>query len=321
MATSTILTVRVARKIREAEDICSYELVNPDGRLLPAFAAGSHIDIHLPCGLVRQYSLCNSPSERHRYVIGVLRPPCSRGGAIALHDVVAEGDLISIGEPRNQFSLRPATRSLLFAGGIGVTPLLSMAEHLTTTQRKFELHYYARMAGRMAFVDRIRLSPFADRVLLHVGVGPERRRWQVEAALRGSLEEDTRLYVCGPIGFMDLVASTASALGWSDDLIHRECFSAGAPATAAGAFQVKIASSGQVLSVARHQNIVGVLAAAGIHIPVSCEQGLCGACVTRVLQGEVEHRDQFLADWERVAGDQMTPCVSRARSEVLILDL
>lgn len=180
MITTPSLTVRVDRKSREAADIVGFDLVAVDGQALPAFSAGSHIDITLPNGITRQYSLCNSPAERWRYSIAVLREASSRGGSQALHDTVHQGDTLRISPPKNHFALaHGAMRHLLLAGGIGITPLLCMAERLTTTGEHFELHYCARSKERMAFRERVRL--FSDRAFLHLDDGGEVQRLDLQS--------------------------------------------------------------------------------------------------------------------------------------------
>jgi vanillate O-demethylase ferredoxin subunit len=317
-----LITVRVARKGVEAIGICTFELEDPGGRPLPPFAAGSHVDVHVPGGPVRQYSLCNDPQERHRYLIGVLRDAHSRGGSIAMHERVGEGDLLSISEPKNHFQLaHGAARSLLVAGGIGVTPILCMAERLAHAGSPFEMHYCTRSRERTAFYDRIRRSTFVDEVLFHFDDGPPAQRFDIDGALAHP-EPATHLYVCGPAGFMDAVLGAASRLGWRDENVHREYFAPAAqPARVAGEFDVKIASSGRVVRIAADTTVVQALAAAGVEILTSCEQGVCGTCLTRVLDGEPDHRDSYLTDEERARNDQFTPCCSRAKSAVLVLDL
>lgn len=316
-----MITVRVAACRQEALDIRSFELVRPDGGALPAFSAGSHIDVHLPGGLVRQYSLCNHPQESHRYQIGVLKDPASRGGSHAMHDL-AEGMELQISEPRNLFPLvHEAGRSLLFAGGIGITPILCMAERLAHSGADFELHYCARSAERAAFIDRIRQSPFRDRVHFHFDDGEGGAPLDATHAL-AQPEGDTHLYVCGPGGFMEHVLSTARAQGWDEANLHHEYFSAVPTAQAGdGSFEVQLSSSGQVLQVPADQSVAQVLEAAGVIIPLSCEQGICGTCLTRVLEGEPDHRDLFMTPAEQAANDQFTPCCSRAKSARLVLDL
>ena len=197
------LQVRVARKATEAMDISTFELVNVDDRPLPAFSAGSHIDVHLPNGLTRQYSLCNDPSEGHRYLIGVLRDVASRGGSQAMHEQVKEGDVLHVSAPKNHFPLaHEATHSVLMAGGIGVTPILCMAERLAVTGASFEMHYCTRSPERTAFRERIAASTFSSRVHFHFDDGPESQKLQLNRLLT-PMRPGVHLYVCGPKGFMD----------------------------------------------------------------------------------------------------------------------
>ncbi len=320
-----LLRVRVARKTVEAEGICSFELVAEDGAALPPFAAGAHVEVQLPFvrpGLARPYSLCNSAADTHRYQIAVLKEPSSRGGSQSMHDAVQEGMTLEIRPPKNQFALAPdAARHLLLAGGIGVTPLLSMAETLSAAGADFELHYAARSQERLAFAQRLAQAPFAARVHLHVDDGPTAQRLNLQALL-ATPASGQHLYVCGPSGFMDAVLAAAARAGWLQDHVHLERFSA-EPATQAGdgAFEVQIASSGRLIPIRADQSVLQALCAAGIDIPSSCEQGVCGTCLTRVIDGVPDHRDQYLLPEEQAANDQFLPCCSRARSPRLVLGL
>lgn len=302
----------------EADDIRSFQLARPDGGPLPAFEAGAHIDVHLPDGLIRQYSLYNSPDERHHYRIGVLLEAQSRGGSRAMH-ALREGDRLTVSEPRNLFALDDsAGPSLLFAGGIGITPLLSMAERLWQEGRDFELHYSARHPDRAAFLEPLRRAPFADRVHLYFDEGP--RACRLDAAnLLAAAAATTHLYVCGPTGYMDHILGHARARGWAETRLHREDFAAGAQT--GHAFRVRIASSGEEIEVGDDQSVAQALEEHGVIIPLSCEQGICGTCLTGVLEGEPDHRDDFLTDEERRANDQFTPCCSRSKTPLLVLDL
>jgi len=315
------LAVKVVRKAREAEGITSFELARADGAPLPPFSAGSHIDVQVPGGLTRQYSLCNDSGEQHRYRIAVLRDPASRGGSVAMHDAVHEGDVIHISEPRNHFPLHHARRSLLFAGGIGVTPLLCMAQRLAAIDADFTLHYCTRSPERTAFRDEIAASPFAARVQFHYDSGPPSQKLNVQKLL-AQPDPGTSLYVCGPTGFIGHVVETAKAHGWSGEQIQLEYFGA-APQDTSGdtAFEVKIASTGKTYPVAANQSVVQALQAQGVDILTSCEQGVCGTCITRVLEGEPDHRDLYFTDEEKARNDQFTPCCSRARGKTLVLDL
>jgi vanillate O-demethylase ferredoxin subunit len=315
------LKVRVAAKTCEAEGVCGFELLPLEGEVLPPFEAGAHIDVHLRDGLVRQYSLCNAPHERQRYQIGVLRESASRGGSVAMHDDVQAGDTITISVPKNHFPLASAERSLLFAGGIGITPILAMAEALSAAGNRFELHYSARSPERAAFRERIGAAPFRDSAHIHYDSRATEEQLDVARVL-GAPDLVTQIYVCGPGGYIDHVLGIAGALGWPPARLHREYFSAAAVDTGADApFDVKLAGSGQVIAIPAGRTVVAVLAEHGIDIPVSCEQGVCGTCLTRVLNGVPDHRDVYLTDEEREANDQFTPCCSRAKSTMLVLDL
>lgn len=316
-----MIDVVVVSRNDEAQGICSFELAAADGSLLPAFSAGAHIDVHLPDGLVRQYSLCNHPEERHRYLIGVLNDPASRGGSRSLHEKVQAGARLRISAPRNLFPLaEEARRSLLFAGGIGITPILCMAEQLSHRGHDFELHYCARSSERAAFVERIRNAPFADRLIVHFDEQPETAL--DIARVLGNPQGDMHLYVCGPGGFMQHVLENAKELGWQEANLHREYFAA-APVDASndGTFSVQVNSTGQVFEVPADQTVVQVLEQNGIEIAMSCEQGICGTCLTRVLGGTPDHRDMFLTEEEQALNDQFTPCCSRSKTPLLVLDI
>lgn len=315
------LSVKVVKKTTEAEGIASYELARADGSPLPAFSAGSHIDVQLPGGLTRQYSLCNDAAEQHRYRIAVLRDAASRGGSLAMHDAVHEGDTLQISAPRNHFPLQHASRSLLLAGGIGVTPLLCMAQRLAAIDADFALHYCTRSPARTAFRDEIAASRFAGKVHFHHDDGDAGQKLDAPALLAGP-QPGTHLYICGPAGFIEHVVGTARALGWPEAQIHLEYFGAAAQDTSDdGSFEVRVASSGKSFTVGKEQSIVQVLKGHGIEILTSCEQGVCGTCITRVLEGEPDHRDLYFTDEEKEKNDQCTPCCSRSKSPVLVLDL
>ena len=317
------IEVRVAKKTCEARDINAYELVAANGESLPAFEAGSHVDVFLPNGLVRQYSLCGGPPQQGRYRIAVLRDPKTRGGSQAVHDGVQEGDTLRIGAPRNLFPLAEGMHaSVLLAGGIGVTPLLAMAYHLHALGRPFELHYFARSRERVAFLSELLTGAFADKVVLHLddespaGLQPVR---ELLASLQAS-RPDAHVYSCGPAGFLQHVSDTLAAVSWPAGQTHSETFTAPEPVTG-DSFELRIASTGETVVVGPNETVVAAAARLGIDIPVSCEQGICGTCVTRVLEGVPDHHDQYFSDAEHAANDQFTPCCSRAKSRVLVLDL
>ncbi|GAP36670.1 PDR/VanB family oxidoreductase [Piscinibacter sakaiensis] len=326
-----LLAVRVARRTPAAAGVCALELVAEDGDPLPPFSAGAHVDLHLPGGLVRPYSLCGAPAERDRYRLGVLREPASRGGSAAVHELLHEGTRLRIGAPRNLFRLAAqARRHTLLAGGIGITPLLAMAEQLAADGADFRLHYAARSRERAAFLDRIAAAPWADRLRLHLDDGPPARRLDL-AALTAEPADGHHLYVCGPAGLIDAALARARAAGWPEAQLHHERFgtagagpaadAATAGASADGPFEVQLGRDGRVVAVPAGCSVVQALAAAGVALMTSCEQGVCGTCLTGVLDGEPDHRDSYLTPEEQAANDQFTPCCSRARSPRLVLDL
>jgi vanillate O-demethylase ferredoxin subunit len=323
MTNASTLSVRVARKAMETADICTLELVAVDGGTpLPGFSAGSHVDVHLPGGLTRQYSLCNDPKETHRYLIGVLRDPASRGGSVAVHDLVQEGQVLQISTPKNHFALvHEAKKSLLLGGGIGITPILCMAERLAVTGANFEMHYCTRSIGRTAFRQRIATSSFVDQVQFHFDDADAAQKLNLTSLLKIP-QAGVHLYVCGPKGFMDAVLKTARDHAWPERQLHYEFFGAEvAKSEADGAFEVKLASSGRTITVAKDQTVTQALSAAGVEIQTACEQGVCGTCLTRVLEGVPDHKDQYLTPEEQASNDQFLPCCSRAKTPCLVLDI
>ncbi len=322
MSAADPIAVRVAARRTEAQDIIGLDLVAADGRALPAFTAGAHIDLYLPGGLIRQYSLCNPPGDAGIYRIAVLRDPASRGGSQAVHDALTVGTELRISTPRNHFELAPAApHHLLLAGGIGITPLWAMAEQLSQQGGSFTLHHCTRSRERTPFVAALAASAYASRVQHHFDDGAAAQKLDIAATLKRS-PAGTHLYVCGPQGFMDAVLSAGRAAGWPEERLHREYFAA-APVdhTSDGGFELELASSGRVIPVRADQSALAALLAAGLDIPMSCEQGVCGTCLTGVKAGTPDHRDQYLTDEERAANDQFLPCCSRAKSARLVLDL
>lgn len=327
MSTAQTLQVRVAAKTVEALDIVTLELVAVDGKPLPAFSAGSHVDVMLPGDqgvpdITRQYSLCNDPKETHRYQIAVLRDPASRGGSVAVHDRVNADDVLQISAPKNHFGLsHDAKKHLLLAGGIGVTPILCMAERLAQTGADFQMHYATRAPERTAFRARIAASGFADRVQFHYDNAEAAQKLDLQGLL-AKPSQGTHLYVCGPKGFMDAVLGSARAQGWPEGQLHYEFFGAAVASSDSDAgFEVKLASSGRIIQIAKDKTVTKALAEAGVDILMSCEQGVCGTCLTRVLEGTPDHKDSYLTPEERAANDQFLPCCSRSKTPLLVLDL
>lgn len=323
-AESLPLQLRVERSFAEAEGVCSFELVADDATELPAFKAGAHIDVLTPGGLIRQYSLMN-PGTTSRYRIGVLHDPKSRGGSASIHESVGVGTVLSAGYPRNHFELdQTAQFTLLLAGGIGITPVMAMAEELHARSADFLLHYSARSAGRMAFRDELLSRPWADRIHFHLDDGPIEKRLQLTRCI-DQFAAGSHLYACGPGGFLAAIKSTAQLADWPDDHIHFEHFVnnkvVDSPTRMDSAFEVQIASTGQVIIVNQGVSVTAALAACGIELPVSCEQGICGTCLTPVIDGIPDHRDLYLNDLEHEQNQMFTPCCSRAFSSRLVLGI
>jgi vanillate O-demethylase ferredoxin subunit len=316
------IQVQVKRVTHEASDIKSFELGHADGGRLPPCQPGSHIDVHVGDGIVRQYSLCNGPDDARCYLIAVKKEAASRGGSLAMHARIKAGDTLTISAPRNNFALAPqAARHLLVGAGIGITPLLSMARHLLAAGSKFQLHYFSRSVEHAAFHALLSGPKFAGKVVFHLGLDAD----AVRATLQGLLAQrahDAHLYLCGPAPFMDQVRAQA-APAWPEDAVHLEYFAAD-QALLAGpteGFEVTLARSGGTYAVPEAESIAEVLARHGIAVPVSCEQGVCGTCITGVLDGVPDHRDMYLSDAEKKSCKQIALCVSRALSPRLVLDL
>ena len=316
------LNVRVKRIIQEAEDIRSYEFVDPKGPDLPPFTAGSHLDVHLPNGLVRQFSLCNDPRETHRYVVAVLREPDGRGGSACMHDVVSEGDDVTITVPRNNFPLHEeAERHLLIAGGIGITPMFAMARRLEALGADYTLHYCTRSAEKTAFREELKGEPFASSVQFHHDGGDPSKGLDLRGLL-AEIEEGTHVYCCGPTGLMHAV--TDASAHWPTGTVHFEFFAADPDAAAEGpntAFEVEVASTGEVYQIPADKTILEVLADGGLDVDSSCEEGLCGTCIVDVLEGEPDHRDFVLDDEEKESNKLITICCSRSKGPRLKLDI
>ncbi|MGO4581491.1 2Fe-2S iron-sulfur cluster-binding protein [Cupriavidus sp. 2TAF22] len=318
-----LIPLRVAARSSEAEDIVAFRLVNAAGGDLPGFEAGAHLDVHTGPGRVRQYSLCNPGPSVDHYEIAVLKEPASRGGSTFMHDALAVGSEVLVSRPRNHFELVDGAPVLLFAGGIGITPLLAMAKQLSEQERSFELHYCARSRARAAFRARLEAASYADNIHFHFDDEDSSQRLDIASVLARATPEH-HVYVCGPGGFIQHVLDGALHAQWSEDHLHREFFSA--PTAPAGRvtdtqFELELARSGRRLVVPAEKSVLAVLAEAGVDVAASCEMGVCGTCVTRVIDGTPDHRDVYLTDAEHVRNDSFTPCCSRSRSPRLVIDL
>lgn len=323
LSTQPMLAVRVCEVRHAALDVLSFVLAPVDGGPLPACTAGAHIDVALPNGMLRQYSLCQTGPALRLYEIAVLHDRDGRGGSACAHRDIRPGDTLMISPPRNLFPLLPTGRPVLFAGGIGITPILAMAEALHAAGRDFELHYCSRSPERAAYRDTLARSAYAPQLRLYHDSTPEAGRLDAEAVLRRA-GADAHLYVCGPAGFISHVCGAARQAGWDEGRVHFEHFAA--PAVAAppggnGSFELLLARRGLRVPVAAEQTAAEALLAAGVDISLSCEQGVCGACVLPVLDGLPDHRDVFLSPAEREANRCFTPCCSRALSPSLTIDL
>ena len=312
------LRVRVRSKRETAEGIAAFELAPLTG-VLPTFQPGAHIDVHLPNGLIRQYSITNGPGQSAFYRIGVKLEPDSTGGSGCLHETVRAGDVLAISEPRNNFPLRrDSLRTILLAGGIGITPLLAMAQALDRMSLAFELHCFAQSAEHLAFLDV--LDGLGDSVVRHLGLSPD----ETVGAIRRLVAEPadhTHLYVCGPGPMLEAARREAAAAGWRDDTVHFEYFKNPTEIDDSSTFEVALARSALTLTVGSGRTILEVLREHGVQLPSSCEQGACGTCVATVIEGEPDHQDVYLNDSDHEAGDRIMTCVSRARSDRLVLDL
>ncbi len=293
-----------------------FDLRHPRRPALPAFEAGAHVDIHLPDGRVRQYSLFGDASDRSHYAIAVKREVDGRGGSNWLHDHVAAGQELPVSAPRSHFGLSPEAGShLLLAGGIGITPMLAMARTLAACGRDFELHYFARSRSLAPLLAEIAECLPAQRVHFHFDDEPSTRA-DIAAALARQAG-DAHLYYCGPPGFMGAIR--AAAAGWPEERVHFEAFQ---PAYDENfvpqPFSVKLRSTGQVLDVPADASALAVLRAAGVQIFASCESGVCGSCECGHLAGEPIHLDAVLSPPARAS--RFIPCISRANGQ-LTLDL
>ena len=313
------LTVRVADIRAEARDVMTLELRAPGGGTLPPFEPGAHLDLHLPNGLVRQYSLTNDWRERDRYVIGVGRAENSRGGSEYVHANIRAGMQIKISAPRNNFPLDPeAERFLFIAGGIGVTPIVAMLRWCVAERKPWRIIYAARSRQRAAFYEEI-CGLAASAAQFHF----DDECGQVLDVARAvsSWSPGERIYCCGPTPLMEAVKTLTEQL--PSGTVRFEWFTVpdSDQPEDSDSFSVRLERSGEEFSVPPGRSILEVLEEHGIEVPFSCREGLCGTCVTNVLAGEPDHRDYVLSDEERESGKLMTVCCSRSKSPTLTLDL
>ncbi|WP_430447442.1 MAG: PDR/VanB family oxidoreductase [Pseudomonas piscis] len=319
MCKSPLLNARVQSLHYEAQGIISIELRPVGDTRFPAFEAGAHIDLHLANGLVRSYSLLNAPSDEGRYQVGILRDRNSRGGSEYIHSQLRVGMTLSISAPRNNFALDlGAGHSVLVAGGIGITPIYCMLRQLLALGKSVELLYCARSREEAALVATIDQLGAAVRYHFDVeqGLPPDLANYL--AGYPG----DTHFYCCGPTPMLDAFETTCERLGYAH--AHIERFSAGKLTVSEDArsqYSVELRKSGRTLTVDSGQSLLQVLLDAGCDIDHSCQEGVCGSCETRVLEGDIDHRDAVLSKTERAANRSMMVCVSGCKSQRLVLDL
>jgi ferredoxin-NADP reductase len=316
-----LLSLTVTATRPEAAAIRSVTLSSPDHAPLPPWTAGAHVEVALPGGDLRPYSLVDldgTAAAPRSYVLGVLLEPDSRGGSRHMHSL-QPGDALRVTAPRNSFALvdDPAP-ALLISGGIGVTPILSMARALRDASRPYRLVHAARSAAQMGFADHLRTTHGAALTLHHDAIagGP-----LPLAPLMATAAPGTHVYVCGPRPMIEAARTAATAAGFGPERIHVELFETATPQAGDRPFEVELASSGQVFTIPPGRTIIDVLEAGGIDLMHDCQRGDCGICQTTVLSGVPDHRDVVLTEAERAAGNVMQICVSRAKSPRLKLDL
>lgn len=321
VSTGNRIKVRVRSVRWEADGINSYELQPLEGGDLPAFTAGAHVDVHLPGALVRSYSLINSQEDRTRYHIAVSKSTSSQGGSRYMHERLRPGDVIEISHPRNNFPVdEAAAHSILIAGGIGITPILGMVHRLDRLGRCWELHYCARTRLVAAFLDSLgELEAAAPgRVHLNFDHEPGGRMLDL-AAIVAAADARAHFYCCGPAPM--LKAFQVATAGVEPERVHLEYFSAPERVAPSGGFTVVLARSGLSLFVPPGRTILEVVQEAGVEVAYSCQQGICGSCETRVIEGTPEHRDLVLSQQDQASNRTMMICCSGSQGERLVLDL
>jgi ferredoxin-NADP reductase len=320
-ADSMQLLVKAIRQL--TPDIRAFELVDPAGEELPAFEPGAHLKVRVMPGggttQTRSYSLVSAPNERHRYEIAVLHQRGGQGGSNWMHEAVLEGSLLDIQGPSNAFPLdAQALRSVLLAGGIGITPMLCMARALAEKGQNVELHYFGRNTEAMAYRDDLQAL---KGLVLHEWVGLDVGA-SVLAMQRciGESAEGDHLYVCGPSAMLDAALGIAGKQGWPAAQVHFERFGAAAGGAGDEPFTVELRQRGLRIEVGRQQTLLDALLSNGVDVAHDCRAGICGSCLVPVEQGQIQHRDTFLTEEDRSDGELMCACVSRATG-VLVLDL
>ncbi len=310
MTARMIMKLRVAKASLTTPDVLHLHLVHPLRPQLPAWSAGAHVDLRMPDGRVRQFSLCGNPDDLSAYEIAVKREANGRGGSLWVHEHLTKGEIAHVSAPRNNLPLVDAKRVVIVAGGIGITPFVSMARTLAKQGRDFTLHYCVRSATDAPLLDELK-AICGERLQCWFSVDGAR----FDPVVIGPFDPDTHVYVCGPQRLLDAVQA---ALGdWPEDHVHTEVFQLTLDENfKAEPFEATIASTGQHLHVPADKSLLEVLRAAGFIVPSSCELGVCGSCECGYRDGIVIHRDKALPVSKRQ--DRMLPCVSRARVAVTL---
>lgn len=310
----------VNRRHAAADGVVVLDMVHPEGNDLPGWEPGAHIDLMLEDGLVRQYSLCGDPRDAKTWRVGVLLDPNSRGGSRHVHEHIAEGGKVRVRGPRNHFPLVDSPRYLFIAGGIGITPIMAMVDSAQETGSDWRLIYLGRSRATMAFASALSDS-YGERVMVWAD-DENGRFFDLESTLKQPADQ-TLVYCCGPEPLLSAMEKHCGH--WPEGSLHIERFAAKAPAEptaeALDTFQVVCQRSAVTVEVSGDMSILEALEDADVPILSSCLEGICGTCEAKVLEGTPDHRDSMLTDAERASGNKILTCVSRSRSEKLVLDL
>ncbi|MBN6536169.1 oxidoreductase [Acinetobacter pittii] len=316
---TTLYDVVVKNRHVEGGNIAVMEFESATSTTLPKVEAGAHIDVHLPNGMVRQYSLCQNPNDEGKFRLGILRDPESRGGSVSAFDEIKDGMQIQVSEPKNLFPLLKAKHSVLIGGGIGITPLITMAYQLAHEGASFELHYCGASPEKCAFVAEIKNGELAKHTTFHFKSEGASHRAFFESAIK-DIDLESHIYTCGPVGFMDWVINLATTHDFPEQQIHKEYFQVETD-TSGDSFEVVAERSGKIIMVEAGETILQALAKEGIEIEMSCEQGVCGTCMCDVIEGEPDHRDVYFTDEEKASNEQILVCCSRSKTSRLVLDI
>ncbi|WP_151821628.1 PDR/VanB family oxidoreductase [Acinetobacter oleivorans] len=316
---TTLYDVVVKNRHVEGGNIAVMEFESATSATLPKVEAGAHIDVHLPNGMVRQYSLCQNPNDEGKFRLGILRDPESRGGSVSAFDEIKDGMQIQVSEPKNLFPLLKAKHSVLIGGGIGITPLITMAYQLASEGTSFELHYCGASPENCAFVDEIKNGELAKYTTFHFKSEGASHRAFFKSAIK-DIDLESHIYTCGPVGFMDWVINLATTHDFPEQQIHKEYFQIETD-TSGDSFEVVAERSGKIIMVEAGETILQALAKEGIDIEMSCEQGVCGTCMCDVIEGEPDHRDVYFTDEEKASNEQILVCCSRSKTSRLVLDI